>query len=264
MSAEAKKEILRIENLHVTIQGEAENGEIREKEIIHGMDLLIKEGEIHAFMGPNGSGKSTLSNAIMGHPAYAVTQGKVIFKGEDITEMETHERARKGLFLSFQHPVALPGVTLTNFLRTAVDSIRGEMPVREFREMYVKNMEALKIDKSFTNRYVNDGFSGGEKKRFEILQLAMLQPDLAILDEIDSGLDIDALNIVAEGVNHMGKENMSVLLITHYQRILRSIQPHFVHIFADGRVIRSGGPELAERLEAEGYDWVLKEAGAAK
>ncbi len=257
MSEPVKQEILRVENLHVTIKDDSNQGGI--KEIIHGLNLVIKAGEIHAFMGPNGSGKSTLSNTIMGHPFYRVTSGRIFFRGEDITDLPPHERARKGLFLSFQYPVALPGVSLTNFLRTAVTAVHGEMPVKEFRLRYMDNLKKLKIDPSFTSRYVNDGFSGGEKKRFEILQMAMLQPHLAILDEIDSGLDIDAMNVVSEGINTLGRDEMAVLMITHYQRILKAVKPEFVHIFANGRLLRSGGIELAERLEQEGYDWILQE-----
>lgn len=238
-------------------QGIEANGK---KGIIHDLSLTIKKGEIHALMGPNGSGKSTLSNAIMGHPSYEITRGKIIFKGQDITKLPTYERARLGIFMSFQHPVSLPGVSLTNFLRTAVNSIRGEMSVKEFRLLFKAKMAELKIDPSFTRRYVNEGFSGGEKKRFEILQLSMLEPALSILDEIDSGLDIDALRIVSEGINSQIEKEMSILLITHYQRILDVVKPHFVHIFAGGRILKTGGPDLALKLEKEGYDWILKES----
>jgi Fe-S cluster assembly ATP-binding protein len=264
-----KEEILRLENLQISIlEDKGNNGktgqEKNEKEIIHGLSLVINQGEIHAFMGPNGSGKSTLSNAIMGHPAYKVTSGKIFFKGKDITDIPTHERARLGIFLSFQYPVSLPGVSMTNFLRTAVNSMRGEISVREFRLLLNETMTKLQIDPSFTRRYVNEGFSGGEKKRMELLQMLMLKPKIAILDEIDSGLDIDALKIVSQGINSLISDNISLLLITHYQRILDIVKPHFVHIFAAGKLLKSGGPELALKLEKEGYDWILnpKEAGA--
>lgn len=253
-----KAELLRIEDISVSIQDEQDN-ENDGKQIIDGLSLIIHEKEIHALMGPNGSGKSTLTNAIMGHPSYPVTSGRIFFKGEDITDLPTHERARKGLFVSFQHPVAVPGVTLTNFLRTSVNAVHGETSVRDFRLEYKKNMDQLKIEPSFTSRYINDGFSGGEKKRMEILQMAMLKPSLSILDEIDSGLDVDALNIVSQGIKSLGPSDMSLLLITHYQRLLNIIRPEFVHVFAHGKIIRSGGFELAEKIEHQGYDWILTE-----
>jgi Fe-S cluster assembly ATP-binding protein len=242
-----------IRNLHVNIQG---------KEILKGVNLTVYTGEVHAIMGPNGTGKSTLSYTIMGHPSYEVTEGEILFKGENILKMEPDERSRKGLFLAFQYPVAIPGVTLANFLRTAVNIRRKAVnpedkgiPIPEFRKMLREKMETLKMDSSFAGRYLNDGFSGGEKKRAEVLQLAALQPDIAILDETDSGLDIDALRIVSEGVNALRGPNLGVLVITHYQRILNYIKPDFVHIMLGGRIVESGGADLALRLEQEGYDW---------
>ncbi|MCE7928363.1 MAG: Fe-S cluster assembly ATPase SufC [Chloroflexi bacterium CFX7] len=231
---------------------------IGEKEILKGLSLTIAPGEVHAIMGPNGSGKSTLANVLMGNPAYTVYGGEVLFKGEPILELSPDERARKGLFLAFQYPVAIPGVTMVNFLRQAVNSVRGrELPIREFRELLFEKMATLKVDQEFARRYVNDGFSGGEKKRAEMLQLAMLQPSLAVLDETDSGLDIDALRTVAEGVNALLSPEMGLLLITHYQRLLNYIKPQFVHVLMDGRIVRSGGPDLAEELEATGYDSIV-------
>ncbi len=249
-----KKEILRIENLYVSIPDNQNNNQ--DTTIIQDFSLKIHQNEIHALMGPNGSGKSTLTNAIMGHPSYKIESGRIFFKEEDITELPTHERARKGLFVSFQHPVAVPGVTLTNFMRTSVNAVHGETQVRDFRLAYKKNLEDLKIDPSFTSRYINDGFSGGEKKRIEILQLAMLKPALSILDEIDSGLDVDALNVVSQGIKQLSPPDMSLLLITHYQRLLDLIQPEYVHIFANGKIIKSGDFELAKKIEKEGYDWI--------
>lgn len=228
---------------------------IGDKEILKGLSLTIQQGEIHAIMGPNGSGKSTLANVLMGNPNYEVTGGDILFKGESLLEMTPDERARKGLFLAFQYPVAIPGVTLVNFMRQAVNAVRGqEVPIREFRETLFAKMDLLKVDQDFARRYVNDGFSGGEKKRAEMLQMAMLQPAMAVLDETDSGLDIDALRTVAEGVNTLMNENMGLLLITHYQRLLNYIKPQFVHVLIEGRIVKSGGPELAEQLEASGYD----------
>jgi Fe-S cluster assembly ATP-binding protein len=237
---------------------------IGEKEILKGVNLTINAGEIHAIMGPNGSGKSTLANVLMGNPAYEVTGGDILFKGESVLEMSPDERARRGLFLAFQYPVPIPGVTLVNFLRQAVNAVRGEeVPIREFREKLFSKMEMLKVDQDFARRYVNDGFSGGEKKRAEMLQMAVLEPAMAILDETDSGLDIDALRTVAEAVNKVMNPNMGLLLITHYQRLLNYIRPHFVHVLVDGRIARSGGPELAEYLEARGYDEFLAELAQA-
>ncbi len=228
---------------------------IGEKEILKGLSLTINTGEVHAIMGPNGSGKSTLANVLMGNPSYEVTGGDIVFKGQSILELAPDERARMGLFLAFQYPVAIPGVTLVNFMRQAVNAVRGkEVPIREFREQLFAKMELLKVDQDFARRYVNDGFSGGEKKRAEMLQMAMLQPSMAVLDETDSGLDIDALRTVAEGVNALMNPEMGLLLITHYQRLLNYIKPQFVHVLVEGRIVRSGGPELAEYLEASGYD----------
>ncbi len=246
---------LEIRNLHVRIE---------EREILRGVDLSIDRGEVHALMGPNGSGKSTLANTLLGHPTYEVTEGAIIFKGQDITEAEPHERAKAGLFLAFQYPVAIPGVSVANFLRMAINAKREEpINVKEFREHLGHAVELLDVDRSFTSRHLNDGFSGGEKKRAEILQMAMLKPDIAILDETDSGLDIDALRTVAEGVDKLHSEQgLGALIITHYQRILHYIKPQFVHIMLDGRIVLEGGVELVERLEREGYDEIRKEFGA--
>ncbi len=245
---------LEIKNLHVGIDG---------KEIVKGLNLTINPGEIHAIMGPNGTGKSTLSYALMGHPLYEVTEGEVWFKGQNILELEPDERSRLGLFLAFQYPVAIPGVTVANFLRSAINARRRAenpedkgIPIPEFRKMLKGKMEMLKMDQSFAGRYLNDGFSGGEKKRAEILQMAVLQPSIAILDETDSGLDIDALRIVSDGVNALMSNDMGVLVITHYQRLLNYIKPHFVHVMMNGRIVESGGPDLALHLEEHGYDWI--------
>jgi Fe-S cluster assembly ATP-binding protein len=238
-----------IENLHVSVEG---------KEILKGVSLTVNQGEIHALMGPNGSGKSTLASTIMGHPKYTVTSGDIRFRGESILNLPPDERARRGLFLSMQYPVAIPGVTLVNFMRRAVSAVRGaDVPVREFTNLLTSKMSLLKVDREFARRYVNEGFSGGEKKKAEILQLAMLQPKIAVLDETDSGLDIDALRTVAEGVSAVVGPDLGVLIITHYQRILNYIKPDHVHILAEGRVIREGGPELAIEIENRGYDWLL-------
>jgi Fe-S cluster assembly ATP-binding protein len=254
---------LEIINLHASIDG---------KPILRGVNLAVNKGEVHAVMGPNGSGKSTLANVLMGHPAYEVTAGDIRYKGESILEWEPDERARRGMFLAFQYPTAIPGVNMANFLRMSVNARRKEldpegkpMPVPEFRRLLREKMKLLKVDESFASRYLNEGFSGGEKKRAEILQMAMLQPEIAVLDETDSGLDIDALRIVADGVNAQLGPNLGVLVITHYQRLLNYIKPHFVHVLVDGQIVQSGGPELALELEARGYDWVREEvtAGAA-
>src|SRR5579863_5758055 len=239
-----------------------------EKEILRGLDLAVDKGEVHALMGPNGSGKSTLANAIMGHPNLEVTEGQIIFKGEDITEAEPDGRARMGLFMAFQYPVAVPGVTVTKYLRTVLNAhrdVRGEEPVplKEFRQTVEAAMKLTNVPRAFSSRYLNEGFSGGEKKRMEILQLALQHPELAILDETDSGLDVDALRIVAEGVNAVAGPEMGVLIITHYQRILNYIKPNFVHVLAEGRLVRSGGPELAIEIESRGYDWLTGESNAA-
>jgi Fe-S cluster assembly ATP-binding protein len=246
---------LEIRNLHVRIE---------EREILRGVDLSIDRGEVHALMGPNGSGKSTLANTLLGHPAYEVTEGSIRFKGEELTEAEPHERAKAGLFLAFQYPVAIPGVSVANFLRMAINAKREEpINVKEFRTELQHAIELLDVDRSFTSRHLNDGFSGGEKKRAEILQMAMLKPDVAILDETDSGLDIDALRTVAEGVEKLHSEQgLGALIITHYQRILHYIKPQFVHIMLDGRIVLEGGVELVERLEREGYDQIRQEFGA--
>jgi Fe-S cluster assembly ATP-binding protein len=248
--------VLTIENLHVAIDG---------KEILKGVDLTIRQGEVHALMGPNGSGKSTLSYALMGHPNYEVTEGSARIDGVDILEMEADERAKAGLFLAFQYPTSIPGVTVANFLRHAVTNIRNPnrleghdlMPMRDFRKELRDQMTELGMDQEFARRYLNEGFSGGEKKRAEVLQLAMLRPAFAILDETDSGLDIDAVRIVSEGVNKVAaKFETGVLVITHYQRILTYIKPEFVHILFGGRIVENGGGELVEALERKGYDWV--------
>ncbi len=244
--------LLEVKGLHVAVG---------EKEILKGVDLTVRRGEIHALMGPNGSGKSTLSNAIMGHPNYTITAGSVHFKGQDITQMATDEKARLGVFLAFQYPVAIPGVTVTNFLRAITKAKRGvESPAKEFRAEMAEAMKQLSMDPAFAKRYVNDGFSGGEKKRCEMLQMALLKPELAILDETDSGLDIDALKVVCEGINRIANPEMSMLIITHYQRMLNYVKPHFVHVFVAGRVVESGGSELVAILESEGYDRFIKKS----
>ncbi len=249
---------LEIRDLHVRIE---------EREILRGVDLDISRGEIHALMGPNGSGKSTLASTLLGHPAYEITAGTITFKGQDITEAEPHERARAGLFLAFQYPVSIPGVSVANFLRMAINAQReADEPigVKEFRTQLQHAIDLLDVDRSFTSRHLNDGFSGGEKKRAEILQMAMLRPDVAILDETDSGLDIDALRTVAEGVQRLHDEQgVGALIITHYQRILHYVKPEFVHVLMDGRIVLEGGVELVERLEREGYDQIRQEVGAS-
>ena len=237
---------------------------IEGKEILQGIDLEIKGGEVHAIMGPNGTGKSTLASAIMGHPKYEVTDGSITLDGEDVLEMEVDERARAGLFLCMQYPSEITGVTNADFLRSAINAKRGEgneISLIKFIRQMEEKMKNLEMDPEFMHRYLNEGFSGGEKKRNEILQMAMLEPKIAILDEVDSGLDIDALKIVAEGVNAMRSEERGFLIITHYQRLLNYIKPDFVHVMMQGRIVKSGGPELAERLEAEGYDWIKEELG---
>jgi Fe-S cluster assembly ATP-binding protein len=246
---------LEIQNLHVRIE---------EREILRGLNLTVRKGETHALMGPNGSGKSTLANTIMGNPVYEVTDGKIVFNGEDLTEASPDERARSGLFMAFQYPATIPGVSVANFLRMAVNAKREEpIKVKEFGKLLGENMELLRIDRAFTSRYLNEGFSGGEKKRAEILQLAMLKPEIAVLDETDSGLDIDALRIVSDGVNALRGPEMGSLIITHYTRILDYVKPEFVHIMLDGRIVREGGPELAAELEDTGYDQIREEVAAA-
>ncbi|MBA3336943.1 MAG: Fe-S cluster assembly ATPase SufC [Chloroflexia bacterium] len=248
-----------IENLHASIE---------DKEILKGVNLTVNQGEIHALMGPNGSGKSTLAYILAGHPAYEVTEGAVRYFGEDILEMDPDERARRGIFLAFQYPTVIPGVSMANFLRMAVTNTRNaradavaaaggvaqKMTPREFRRLMKEKMSLLKMDDAFATRYLNEGFSGGEKKRAEILQMALLEPTMAILDETDSGLDIDALRTVSDGVNALAGPEMGILLITHYQRLLNHIKPHFVHIMMEGRIVKEGGPELAHELEAKGYE----------
>ena len=255
---------LEIRNLHVAI---AETG----APILRGVDLTIKQGEVHALMGPNGSGKSTLANVMLGNPVYEVTAGQIIFDRQDLLEMEADARSRAGLFLAFQYPVSIPGVTVANFLRHAINSrMKAENPeskgisVPQFTRLLRGKMDSLDMDHSFAGRYLNEGFSGGEKKRAEILQLATLGPKIAILDETDSGLDIDALRVVSEGVNRLKGPNLGVLVITHYQRILNYIQPEFVHVMFQGRIVESGGPDLALRLEEAGYEWVREKHGVAE
>jgi Fe-S cluster assembly ATP-binding protein len=251
---------LEIKNLHVSAG---------DKQILRGVDLHVRSGEFHALMGPNGSGKSTLANAVMGHPNLEVTDGQILFDGEDITEADPDERARSGLFMAFQYPVAIPGVTVAKYLRMVMNAhrqARGEQEIslKDFRKTVEAAMDLTNVPREFSNRYLNDGFSGGEKKRMEILQLALLAPRLAVLDETDSGLDIDALNTVAAGVNTVARDSdMGVLIITHYQRILHMVTPQFVHIMFDGRIVKEGGPELVEQLEKRGYGWIRDEVAAA-
>ena len=257
---------LLVKDLHVSVEG---------KEILKGLSLEINKGEVHALMGPNGSGKSTFANTLMGHAKYEVTSGDILFKGQSILEMETDERARAGLFMAFQYPVAIPGLTFASFLRAAINAriapslgedgkapTKKGIPPKEFRDLMRSKMAMLKMDEKMAMRYLNDGFSGGEKKRAEILQMAMPKPEIAIMDETDSGLDIDALRIVSEGVNALSGPDLGVLVITHYNRILDYIKPSKVHVMKDGRIALSGGPELALELEAKGYDWVGEEVGA--
>ena len=263
--------VLEIRNLHASVE---------DREILKGVNLTLRSGEIHALMGPNGSGKSTLAYVIAGHPHYEVTEGDILLDGVSILEMEADERTKAGLFLAFQYPVAVPGVSVANFLRTAVSNVRGYtaqpvesegrsgvigsnlMPMREFRKELNEKMREFNVDPSFARRYLNDGFSGGEKKRTEVLQMAMLEPKFAIMDESDSGLDIDALRVVADGINKLATPDRGFLLITHYQRLLNYVKPHYVSIFYDGRVVMTGGPEIAHMLEEKGYGWVEREFGA--
>lgn len=252
----AEPTVLEIKDLQVSVEG---------KEVLKGVTLTVRQGEIHALLGPNGAGKSTLGYAIMGHPKYEIVGGEVLMNGENLLEMEADERSRKGLFLAFQYPVSIPGVTVANFLRSALNARRGEgkgkISPMEFRKLLTGKMEQLGVDRAFAGRYLNEGFSGGEKKRAEILQLATLEPKIAILDETDSGLDIDAMRIVADGVNQLLGAEMGILVITHYQRFLNYIKPDFVHILLDGRVVVQGGPELAEMLDEKGYEWVREQYG---
>ena len=249
---------LEIKDLHVSIDG---------KEILKGVTLTVKQGEIHAIMGPNGTGKSTLAYTLMGHPSYQVTKGEVRFKGQNLLDLEPDERSRLGIFLAFQYPISISGVTVANFLRTAINSRRRAVnkedkgiPIPEFRKLLKERMEMLKMDQAFAGRYLNEGFSGGEKKRAEILQMATLRPEIAILDETDSGLDIDALRVVSEGVNTLTGPDLGVLVITHYQRLLNYIKPHFVHVMMGGRIVESGDADLALSLEEHGYDWIKDKA----
>src|SRR5881398_2706003 len=253
--------LLELKNLHVAL----ENG----TEIVKGVDLSVDLNQVHAVMGPNGSGKSTLAYALMGHPAYVITEGRLFFDGEDVTELGADERAQRGLFLAFQYPHAIPGVTVTSFLRSAINAVRkarnggtdDPIAIPEFRKELLGQMDRLKVSRELASRYLNDGFSGGEKKRVEILQMAMLKPRIAVLDETDSGLDIDALRVVASGVNELVGPDMGALVITHYQRILNYVTPNYVHVFVDGKIVKEGGPELALELEKSGYaEWERKEA----
>ncbi len=263
--------VLEIRNLHATVE---------DTEILKGVNLTLHSGEIHALMGPNGSGKSTLAYVIAGHPHYKVTEGDILIDGESLLEMEADERTKAGIFLAFQYPVAVPGVSVANFLRTAVSNVRGYtdktdsnssgvigsnlMPMRDFRRELTAKMNEYNVDSSFARRYLNDGFSGGEKKRTEVLQMAMLEPKFAILDESDSGLDIDALRVVADGINKLATDDRGFLMITHYQRLLNYVKPDYVSIFYGGRIVQTGGPEVAQMLEERGYGWVEKEFGEAE
>lgn len=260
--------VLEIRNLHATVE---------DTEILKGVNLTLRSGEIHALMGPNGSGKSTLAYVVAGHPHYEITEGDILLDGESLLDMEADERTKAGIFLAFQYPVAVPGVSVANFLRTAVSNVRGYtdqangssngvigsnlMPMREFRRELTAKMKEYNVDPSFARRYLNDGFSGGEKKRTEVLQMAMLEPKFAILDESDSGLDIDALRVVADGINKLATEERGFLMITHYQRLLNYVKPDYVSIFHGGRIVQTGGPEVAEMLEERGYGWVEQEFG---
>jgi Fe-S cluster assembly ATP-binding protein len=256
--------VLRVEDLRVEVEG---------KEIVQGLSLEVPAGEVHAIMGPNGSGKSTLANTLMGHPRYKVTNGRVLLKGEDITDLRPDERAQRGLFLAMQYPTSIPGVTMVNFLRAALKSVEGrDVPVREFMTKLDDSLALLKMDRQFARRYVNDGFSGGEKKRAEVLQMSLLRPIMAVMDETDSGLDIDALRTVSEGINALRDvpsrqdetQKMGILLITHYQSLLNYIKPDKVHVLYRGRIVRSGGSELAAELESKGYDWITNEVDAER
>jgi Fe-S cluster assembly ATP-binding protein len=248
-----RKPLFEFKDIHVGIEG---------KDVVKGVSLAIYPGEVHAIMGPNGSGKSSLSNALMGHPSYQITQGEIILDGKNLLEMSADERSRAGLFLAFQYPLAIPGVTVANFLRSALQAHRGkEADMSDFRKLLKAKMAELEIDEKFATRYLNDGFSGGEKKRIEILQMSILNPKMAILDETDSGLDIDALKTVSEGINRCHNEKNGVLMVTHYQRLLNYVKPHFVHVMIAGQFVTRGGPELALKLEDQGYDWLENPAG---
>ncbi len=249
---------LEIKNLHVSVE---------DKEILRGLDLTVEKGKIHAMMGPNGSGKSTLANAIMGHPALEITEGSIHFNGEDITDADPDERSQAGIFMAFQYPVSIPGVAVSKYLRMILNAqreARGEAPlkIREFAAQAREAMDLANIPQDFSSRYLNDGFSGGEKKRMELLQLALLKPQIAVLDETDSGLDIDALRTVADGINKFTGPDMGALIITHYQRLLHMVKPDMVHVLFDGRIVKEGGPELVDQLEAEGYGWIKEEVEA--
>ncbi|MBL0350906.1 MAG: Fe-S cluster assembly ATPase SufC [Elusimicrobia bacterium] len=247
--------LFEIKDLHVSVEG---------KQILNGLSLTVRAGETHAIMGPNGSGKSTLSYAVMGHPKYKIESGQVLYNGEDIAAWPVNVRAVKGLFLAFQYPVAVPGVSVVNFLRNILKNRRGQdIDLKTFRKELKENMKVLQMDTAFANRYLNDGFSGGEKKRLEILQMALLKPSMAFLDETDSGLDIDALKVVSDGINRLASPDRGIVLITHYQRLLDYVKPGFVHVLAGGRIVRSGGPELALELEKKGYEWIAPTAEAA-
>jgi Fe-S cluster assembly ATP-binding protein len=240
--------VLEVKDLKVTVEG---------KQILNGLSLTVPAGEVHAIMGPNGSGKSTLANTLMGHPRYEIIGGQIFLKGEDVTNLSPDERARKGMFLAMQYPTSIPGVTMVNFLRAALKAVQGsDVPVREFRQRLQDAMAVLKMDESFARRYVNEGFSGGEKKRAEVLQMSLLRPAMAVMDETDSGLDIDALRTVSEGINALRNDEMGILLITHYQRILNYVTPDHIHVLYKGRIVRSGGGDLAAELEEKGYDWI--------
>lgn len=248
-----KKPVFEFENIHVEVEG---------KEVVRGVSLTINPGEVHAIMGPNGSGKSSLSNALMGHPSYQITKGTARIDGNDLLELSADQRSRAGLFLAFQYPLAIPGVKVAEFMRSALQSHRGkDADMTDFRKLFKTKMKELSVDPSFASRYLNDGFSGGEKKRIEILQMSILNPKMALLDETDSGLDIDALKVVAEGINRCQSDENGILMVTHYQRLLNYVKPDFVHVMMNGQLVKSGGPELALRLEDEGYDWVANENG---
>ncbi|MDH3892116.1 MAG: Fe-S cluster assembly ATPase SufC [candidate division Zixibacteria bacterium] len=249
-----KKPLFEFKNIHVSVEG---------NEVVSGVSLKIAAGEIHAIMGPNGSGKSSLSNALMGHPAYTITQGEAFIDGVSILDMATDQRSQAGLFLAFQYPLAIPGVSVANFMRAALKSHRGpDADMSDFRKLFKAEMKALSVDESFASRYLNDGFSGGEKKRVEVLQMSILKPRIALLDETDSGLDIDALKVVSKGINRFSSEENGILLVTHYQRLLNYVKPNYVHVMMDGKLVKHGGPELALKLEESGYDWVEEETSS--